>query len=177
MGDGTRTVHAQHNLETSLERAKKHFVGSMPSEAERATGFGGGNSKRLIATFASIPTSMVGCGFPALLAGSFPRRSASSRSRNSRTAIVPQHRRNESIWARICFWILRASTEVGTLETVSYTECRCALISRRRRSRSWRSKTRNQRGWARHGGRKLSENSGSEMRRAMAGDTLARSCP
>jgi hypothetical protein len=32
---------------------------------ERATGFGGGNSKQLIATFASIPTSMAGRGFPA----------------------------------------------------------------------------------------------------------------
>jgi putative transposase len=37
--------------------------------------------------------------------------------------------------------------------------------------------TSNQRGCARHGSRKLRENSRSEMRRAMADDTLARSCP
>src|ERR1700680_78436 len=80
-GVGQRHWHCARSTqrETSLQLAKKHFVGSMPSEAERATGFGGGNSKQLIATFASIPTSRAGRGFPALQAGSSPRRSASSR--------------------------------------------------------------------------------------------------
>src|ERR1039457_671887 len=61
-------------------------------------------------------------------AGSSPQPSASSPSSNSRSAIAPRRRRNESIWASLCFWIVRASTEAGTLETASCTEFRYALM-------------------------------------------------
>ena len=84
---------------------------------------------------------MVGPGFRAPQVGSSPPRSASSPSSNSRSAIDPRRRRNESIWASICFWIVRASTEVGTLETASCTGCRYALMLRRRQSRCWRCRT------------------------------------
>jgi len=76
--------------------------------------------KTTIATFASIRTSMAGLGSQDPQAGSSPRRSASWPSSNSRSAIVPRRRRNESIWASICFWIVRASTRLELWNSVVY---------------------------------------------------------
>src|ERR1700680_2375532 len=65
-GVGRRHWHCARSTqrETSLQLAKQHFVGSMASGGGRGTGCGGGQSKQLIATFASIPTSMAGRGLP-----------------------------------------------------------------------------------------------------------------
>ena len=120
---------------------EKGFIGSSQSGAERRIGSGDGNSRPPIATFASIPTSTAGPGFPALQAGSSPQRSASSRSSNSRSAIAPRRRRNESIWASRCFWTAHVLTEGGTPETALFTEYRCARMLRRQRSRCWLSRT------------------------------------
>ena len=125
----------------SLLPGKEHFSGSTPNEAERDIGSGDGNSKPLIATFASIPTSMAGPGFRAPQAGSSPQPSASSPLSNSRSAIAPRNRRNESIWASRCFWTAHVLTEGGTPETALFTECRCARMLRRQRSRCWLSRT------------------------------------
>src|SRR6516225_2953574 len=85
----------------------------MPSEAERSTGSGGGNSKPLIATFALIPTSMAGPGFRAPQAGSSPQPSASLQLSSSWSAIAPRNRRNASVWVSRCFWIAHVFTEGG----------------------------------------------------------------
>ncbi len=132
---------ALNEMTISLPPARKPFNGLSQNGAERRTGSGGGNSKPLIATFASIPTSMAGPGFRAPQAGSSPQPSASSPSSNSRSAIAPRNRRNESIWASRCFWTAHVLTEGGTRETALFTECRCARMLRRQRSRCWLSRT------------------------------------
>ena len=52
-----------------------------------------------------------------------------------------RNRRNASIWAWRCFWTAHVLTEGGTRETALYTECRCARMLRRQRSRCWLSRT------------------------------------
>ena len=59
---------------------------------------------------------------------SSPQHLASLPSSNSRSAIVPSHRRNESAWASICFWIAPAPAAAGIRETASSTECRFRLM-------------------------------------------------
>ena len=120
---------------------EKAFRWLYAERGREGTGSGDGNSKPLIATFASIPTSMAGPGFRAPQAGSSPQPSASSPSSNSRSAIAPRNRRNASIWASRCFWTAHVLTEGGTRETALYTECRCARMLRRQRSRCWLSRT------------------------------------
>src|ERR1700722_9755104 len=82
--------------------------------AKRVIGSGDGNSKQLIATFASIPTSTGGPGFRVPQAGSSPQPSASSPLSNSLSAIAQKHRRNESIWVSRCFSTAHVLTEGGT---------------------------------------------------------------
>src|SRR5258708_10439436 len=90
--------------------------------------------------YASTLTNMAGLGAMELGAGSFPQRSVSSQLSNSRSAIAQKHRRNESIWVSTCFWIAHVLTEGGTPETALFTECRCARMLRRQRSRCWLSR-------------------------------------
>jgi hypothetical protein len=107
------------------------------TKGQEAIGSGDGSSKRRIATFDSIPISTVGLGSQDPQAGSSPRRSASSPSSNSLSAIAQRNRRNASIWAWRCFWTAHVLTEGGTRETALFTECRCVRMLRRQRSRCW----------------------------------------
>ena len=79
------TLNSTGDFTAARERA---FRWLYAERGRRATGSGGGNSKPLIATFASIPTSMAGLGLRAPQAGSSPQPSASSPLSNSRSAIA-----------------------------------------------------------------------------------------
>src|SRR5207302_6460354 len=73
--------------------------------------------------------------------------SASSPLSNSLSAIAQRNRRDASIWAWRCFWTAHVLTEGGTPETALFTECRCARMLRRQRSRCWLSRTNSEPKW------------------------------